>query len=121
MPPLDHAAAAQAANDVLHEHGWNVRDLAQAADLDPGTVGDFLSGVRWPRTGTRGRLEQALGLTPGTLQRIAEGKPLREQAQPEQPVGLGLDAEADGLTPEEIEPVLAIVRAIKRAKGLDRQ
>lgn len=33
------------------------------------------------------------------------------------PVGYDLNAEADGLTDEEIESVLAVVRAMKRAKG----
>lgn len=34
------------------------------------------------------------------------------------PVGYDLNAEADGLTEDDIESVLAVVRAIKRAKGL---
>lgn len=36
-----------------------------------------------------------------------------------QPVGLGLDAEADGLPSEDVEAIRAQVRALKRARGID--
>lgn len=108
------------ANDLVHKRGWNVRDLARAADLDPGTVGDFLAGLRWPRMGTRGRIESALDLPAGELQRIRNGEPTvtgqNPQPAPEidpRPVGLGLDAEAADLRDEQVEAIRALIRSMK--------
>lgn len=54
--------------------GWNVRDLVRESGVDAGTLGDFLSGQRWPRIATRGRIESALGWDPGTISAIEDGE-----------------------------------------------
>lgn len=54
---------------------WNNTQLVAATGADPGTIGDFLNGKRWPKIGTQGKIERALGWTPGTLRLIASGGP----------------------------------------------
>lgn len=55
--------------------------------LDPGTIGDFLNGARWPRRSTLARIELALGIEPGTLGMLAreEIEPARLDPEPERP------------------------------------
>lgn len=53
-------------------NGW----LCERADLDPGTVGDFLAGTRWPKSRTQGRIEKALGWPAGTIHQIGGGTPV---------------------------------------------
>jgi transcriptional regulator with XRE-family HTH domain len=117
---VSEADAVRVATELMHERGWNVRDLAREADLDPGTVGDFLAGTRWPRMGTRGRIEKALGIDPGELDRTRRGEPTvtRRNSQPgpevdPRPVGLGLDDEASDLLPEQVEAIRALIRSMK--------
>lgn len=92
------------------------------------TVGQVeRAAIASPQERTLAGLDKALGWVEGSAAAVlAGGEPTVAGRNPQagaevlsQPVGLGLDAAADGLTPEEIEPVLAVVRAIKRAKGLD--
>ncbi len=130
--------AARLVDAEMHRRGWNLRDLAAAADLDYGTVGDFLAGTRWPRRSTRGRIEQALDLQPGLLDRLATGQvtvvegakgsgktvsgamqaaEASTDADP-RPVGYDLDRELDGLPEEDVEAVRAQIRALRRARGL---
>jgi hypothetical protein len=52
---------------------WNNTQLVAATGADPGTVGDFLNGKRWPKIGTQGKIERALGWPAGTLRSIASG------------------------------------------------
>lgn len=47
--------------------------LARRAGVDTGTVSDFLTGQRWPRAGTRSKLEKALYLPPGSIEAVYEG------------------------------------------------
>jgi hypothetical protein len=63
---------------------WNNTQLVAATGADPGTIGDFLNGKRWPKIGTQGKIERALGWTPGTLRLIASGGP-----EPEPTVAVG--------------------------------
>lgn len=42
-------------------------DLSRSAGIDPGTLGDFLDGHRWPKAPTQGKIERALGWEPGTI------------------------------------------------------
>lgn len=48
--------------------------LAKAAEVDAGTLSDFLSGKRWPHPDTLDRLERALDLAPDTVQGWADGR-----------------------------------------------
>lgn len=59
--------ARQIVASRLAELKWTKAQLARVADVDPGTVGTFLAGKRLPNSATLGRIEEALGLTPGTL------------------------------------------------------
>lgn len=57
---------------------WNNTQLVTATGADPGTVGDFLNGKRWPKLGTQGKIERALEWPAGTLRAIAAGAPAPE-------------------------------------------
>lgn len=103
-------------------------ELGKLVDVSTKTVNNWESArTGAPRANTASALERALGWEPGSIRAVLLGgeptvtpeNPRPAPETPAQPVGLGLDAAADGLTPEEIEPVLAVVRAIKRAKGLE--
>lgn len=63
---------------------WNNTQLVAATGADPGTIGDFLNGKRWPKLGTQGKIERALDWPAGTLRTIAAGGPAPEPA-----VGVG--------------------------------
>src|SRR5690349_19103974 len=65
---------------------WNNTQLVAATGADPGTVGDFLNGKRWPKLGTQGKIERALEWPAGTLRAIAAGGPAPE---PSASVGTG--------------------------------
>lgn len=54
---------------------WNNTQLVAATKADPGTIGDFLNGKRWPKLGTQGKIERALDWPAGTLRMIAAGGP----------------------------------------------
>lgn len=69
------SAARRAAQAEMAMRGWNYVDLRQAAGIDAGTVADFLSGDRWPKLRTQGRIEAAFDWPPGTLTAIADGQP----------------------------------------------
>ena len=117
-------AAVAAAAGAL---GWSQTELATRAGVDPGTLGDFVAGARWPRQTTRGRIEKALQWRPGTIQQIADGAEPPEIVSPaadtdapaaDLPVGSGVDpeiitrlAEAD---PATIEAVRAVLKAARR-------
>lgn len=48
-------------------------DVADRAGIDPGTLGDFLDGRRWPKAPTQGKIEDALELESGTIATVAAG------------------------------------------------
>ena len=54
---------------------WNNAQLVAATKSDPGTIGDFLNWKRWPKLGTQGKIEHALGWPAGSLRAIAAGGP----------------------------------------------
>lgn len=70
-----HAVAARMAHLE-----WNNTQLVAATKADPGTVGDFLNGKRWPKIGTQGKIEHALDWPAGTLRSIASGGPAPDPA-----------------------------------------
>jgi hypothetical protein len=47
--------------------------LVEETGADPGTISDFLNGLRWPKLSTQGRIEAALGWEPGTIRKIGNG------------------------------------------------
>lgn len=52
--------------------GYSLAALSREAGVDPGTVGDFIGGKRWPRREKLAAIERALMLSPGTLAHVAE-------------------------------------------------
>lgn len=74
-----HAVAAW-----LAHHERNISWLVRQTEIDPGTIGDFLNGNRWPKFKTQGRIEKALGWPAGTLTSVADGA---EAPDPESSVG----------------------------------
>jgi len=52
---------------------WNPADLAREAKVDPGTVLDFLNGVRVLQHKNRAKIEKAIGLPLQTLEEWAGG------------------------------------------------
>src|SRR5690349_16352896 len=72
-----HAVAARMARLE-----WNNTQLVAATGADPGTIGDFLNGKRWPKIGTQGKIERALEWPPGTLRSIASGGAAPDVAGP---------------------------------------
>ena len=80
-PGQQRAADAVAAE--LAERGWTNKDLSEAtrtsddSPVDSGTIGDFLAYKRWPKIGTLGRFERALGWPAGSLRKLAlHGEPI---------------------------------------------
>lgn len=74
-PQALHAAAR------MQALGWNQTDLAREAGVDEGTISDFLAHKRRPRRGTIGRIEAALGVTPGTLGATGEDPPAKAPSE----------------------------------------
>ena len=70
--PEGRAAARRTVMGEMSARGWNPAHLADTAGIDYGTVGDFLNGKRWPKLATLGRIDTALGWTPGTLAALGE-------------------------------------------------
>ena len=70
-------AARQEVWVAMTGRNWTNGDLAVNSGTDPATIGDFLAGRRWPRPATLGKIEDALGLTPGTLAALGEEAPFR--------------------------------------------
>jgi hypothetical protein len=68
-------------------HGWNIGRLADATKADPGTIGDFLNGERWPKLGTQGRIEEALGWPAGIIRQIATAETFRSPCSTHLSVG----------------------------------
>lgn len=67
--------AAQSVAAWLAAHHKNPAWLVDQTGADPGTVGDFLNGHRWPKLGTQGKIEAAIGWAPGTLRAVGNGDP----------------------------------------------
>jgi len=89
---------------------WNNTRLAREAGADIATISDFLSGARWPKSPTQGKVESALGWPPGTIAGVAAGLeppsvggPDDDAAESEQ--DSLLYRRPDGLTDEEWDRV----------------
>lgn len=129
----DIQAAARAVVWAMAEMTWNQSDLAREAGIDPGTLGDFLAGRRWPQAKSRSKIEQALHLNPGMLHNIAHmpgpgsfkslpdettDPDTEEPESPDLPVGDGVDpellAQLSEANPTTIEAVRAVLKAAQR-------
>lgn len=85
----DQRRASLAVSAWLAHNERNTAWLVRQTEADPGTIGDFLNGNRWPKFRTQGRIEKALGWAAGTLTEIADGGPAPDAAEP--PVGADTD------------------------------
>jgi hypothetical protein len=74
----DQRRASRAVSAWLAHHERNTAWLVRQTEADPGTIGDFLNGNRWPKFKTQGRIEKALGWAAGTLTAIADGDEVPE-------------------------------------------
>lgn len=54
--------------------GLTATDVATRAELNPKTVRGLIAGDRWPRTSSRGRIEQVLGWPAGTIAAVGDGE-----------------------------------------------
>lgn len=117
---------------ALAEKGWNVADLAREAKIDPGTIGDFLNGTRWPQLATRQKIDRALGWWPGSIDFYARGQVPPSSADDENVGGadqdggvlLNLPAEAlEGLDAMQRREVIAAAElaALERAREVRRR
>lgn len=91
-----HDRARQAVRDALARVRQDAAWLAREAEIDGGTVSDFLAGNRWPRLSTLAKLDAALGWSPGTIDRLARGADSAVHASSDYSVHVGA-MEADGL------------------------
>lgn len=109
--------------------GWTNADLARAAGVDAGTVGDFLGGVRWPKGITKAKFAAALGWTPESLDRIERGdEPVSAEtvSSSDQDAGVLLDMPPEaleGLGPAEREEVITAAKlsALAKAREIRRR
>lgn len=93
--------------------------LVEKANADAGTIGDFLNGRRWPKIGTQGKIERALGWPAGSIRRMGNGATAEDvgAVAGAAPVGAGVDpellAEMADLNPVRVQRVKDFVRGIK--------
>lgn len=118
-PPVaqtqDQRRASRAVSAWLAHHERNTAWLVRQTEVDPGTIGDFLNGNRWPKFKTQGRIEKAIGWPAGTMTEIADG------AEPPAVGGDGKDPETrvdlifrrpEELTDEQWEQVMERTRGV---------
>ena len=104
---MNEDAARREARRAVDAHGGR-GSFARRASVDPGTLTDFLDGVRWPQAKTRTKIERALGWTPGRLEDMREGAGV-EPVQDTQ--GAALDV--SGLSPTQRRAVELVIAAMK--------
>ena len=116
----DWRRAASAVVARMSELRLTAARLAELAEVDAKTVGNFLDRGMKPRTSSRGGYEKALGWAYGSLTRVARGEEPVQAAEPEAAVGASLDpellAELSDSRPEEQQRVLDYLRGIKAGR-----
>lgn len=115
--------AADAVAAWLARHHRNPAWLVDAAKADPGTINDFLGQQRWPKLGTQGRIENALGWPAGVIRQIGNGADVLDDLLETEPAAtVGGDPQDPGYVTapgERIEAgvgddeVLANIRAMR--------
>lgn len=70
----DQRRASQAVAAWLAANEKNPAWLVHQTKADAGTIGDFLNGKRWPKVGTQGKVEKALGWPAGAIRQIGLGE-----------------------------------------------
>lgn len=74
MDETGRSRAAALVRDRMSALGISPGDVALLADVDTSTVRDLAEGHRWPWTKNRAKIETALGLSLGDLDRAARGE-----------------------------------------------
>jgi len=130
--PLDHDdRAREAVATELRRRGVTPRQLAIQGGLSVDTVNDFLNGVRWPRSGSLGKIEAFLGWPPGRLDRLGAGEdlsgdidaPVEPADSPASGVLLDIDPEVfSDLDPSERAEAVAAAKLtyLERAREIRR-
>jgi len=117
----DIKAAGSAVAAAAGDRGWSQTELARRADVDSGTLGDFLAGRRWPRNTTQVKIEKALNWELGAIARIADGAsvtPAAQDAEPNLPVGSGVDPiDLADLTPEDRAYMRGLYERLRARRG----
>jgi lambda repressor-like predicted transcriptional regulator len=128
----DRDAGRRRARDAvateLRRRGVTPRRLALQAGLSGDTVNDFLNGVRWPRSGSLGKIEAFLGWPPGHLDRVgAEQGTADEPVEPADSAVAGVLLDIDpavfaDLDPNERAEVVAAAKLtyLERAREIRR-
>jgi len=114
----DYDRARTAVRRALAARNWNPADLARAADVDEGTVLDFINGVRTPQLKTRGKLEAALDWPAGTLDDVASGDLEVSDLATGKPMLSVVPGTVDAL-PVDIEEDNEVLAAVRRDPLLD--
>lgn len=116
--------ASDAVAAWLAHHKKNPAWLVDKTGADPGTIGDFINHQRWPKIGTQGKIEDALGWPAGVIRQIGNGGDIPDEVSASYahstatvPVGANVDpqilADLAVASPEAIEAVRAILRATR--------
>jgi hypothetical protein len=131
MDAADGRANARAKiAEAMADRGWNVSDLARAANIDVGTAGDLMNAIRWPQRATQNKIELALGWSPGSIgsyQRGEEPPPSSETVgtrTQDDGVLLSMPPEAlEGLSPADREEVITAAKlsALQTARAIRRR
>lgn len=128
-PPVSGDATREQVRHAILRAGHTPRSFADEADLDPGTLYDFLSGKRDGSSMTRYKIETALRWPVGSIDQLFAGLSFEQATTlaagleertpvPARPVGLGLDDAAADLTDDDIEDIRALIRAKRERRGL---
>lgn len=98
----DEAAARAALRKYLDEMGWSVQRLSDEASVDYDTASAIQDpkSTRWPRRHNQLKIERALGLPDGMIERAALGEPLPAPRIPSAPTpAVDAPAAPDGAAP----------------------
>lgn len=113
---MSRADAAREVRLAVEATGLTRKDFAAKAQVDLGTLADFISGARWPQAPTRKKIENALRWPAG---RIAE---LEEADLSTMPADSSIEDaihRAEDLLPEAKEHLLRQVALLRRVQAAD--
>lgn len=74
MDETGRERAAKVYRQAMSQSGLSAADVAERGGIpDADTVRTFMDGLTWPWAKTRKKLEEAVGMEPGTLEAVARG------------------------------------------------